>query len=573
MVLTDPRLINIMNNKHLNIIGYVLVIISIYFVISTALGIYNNYSIVPHWDMWTAYFEFYFKTTDQGWSAWWEQHNEHRLVLAKAFFWIDMHYFDGNKILLFTFNLLFSAFLSIALATNYHGVINKKIIYSLIIIFCFSWLQFENYIWAFQSQFFLSYLIPLCSFISLNYYFKKKQEIYLLLSLILGVISSVTMANGVMVLPLLVVMGAFLAIPKRFIFYYFSFSFLVINLYFFDFIKLLDSHISLLGNFNTYVENPDKYGYFYALKQMPLKTIAYYLKYLSGPFSIFLETKPFISIFFGFFILVISIFLCITILIKNFRSNIYHAHNAIVWFSAYLFGTAIITTLGRVYISQDIPTRYLTPSLLIWCCAIILYFSFFKNKKILQLGIILITIPLLALIPNQANTLQEHPFIYLHKVAVVSSLLKVQDEPTQSKAYFNISSLNKIINEHKLSEKSIFSEEYIKNVINLMGSTLDELPEKECMFYIDKHEAIKDGWHRLQGWYYDVTEKTPIAYIINSNNKIVGLIIIGEERADVANHLKNPKAKNTGFIGFISPEANTENLKFISNDCSTAFKL
>jgi hypothetical protein len=46
-------------------------------------------------DMWNGYLGFFTKLSDGDWSAWWGQHNEHRIFLARLFFWFDLFEIDA----------------------------------------------------------------------------------------------------------------------------------------------------------------------------------------------------------------------------------------------------------------------------------------------------------------------------------------------------------------------------------------------------------------------------------------------------------------------------------------------
>src|SRR5690554_6421503 len=161
------------------------------FIISTCLGIYYNYSAVPFWDMWSGYLTFYYQALEQGWQAWWEQHNEHRLVLAKIFFWLDLEFFHGRMILLYVFNYLFSlaafvTFVRVFGRLTGAGRLSLPLLLALPAAFSFSWLQEENYIWAFQSQFHMAYLFPLRSLLLLSIYAATRRLPWFLAAALLG---------------------------------------------------------------------------------------------------------------------------------------------------------------------------------------------------------------------------------------------------------------------------------------------------------------------------------------------------------------------------------------------------
>jgi hypothetical protein len=52
-------------------------------------GVCRAYSPVPFSDMWDGYLHFFMQVSDGDSGAWWRQHNEHRIVLARLLFWIN----------------------------------------------------------------------------------------------------------------------------------------------------------------------------------------------------------------------------------------------------------------------------------------------------------------------------------------------------------------------------------------------------------------------------------------------------------------------------------------------------
>ena len=92
-----------------------LVFIALGYALTTAYGIWQNYSEVPVWDMWNGYLKFYYLSQQEGWPLWFSQHNEHRLALGRIFFWLDMHFFHGNLMFLVAMNFVFSTLLFLTL--------------------------------------------------------------------------------------------------------------------------------------------------------------------------------------------------------------------------------------------------------------------------------------------------------------------------------------------------------------------------------------------------------------------------------------------------------------------------
>jgi hypothetical protein len=66
------------------------------FIVLAIIGTIRDYSPVPTMDMWPGFLNFYLKATAGDWSAWWQAHVSHRIVLSRLFFWLDLRFFGGG---------------------------------------------------------------------------------------------------------------------------------------------------------------------------------------------------------------------------------------------------------------------------------------------------------------------------------------------------------------------------------------------------------------------------------------------------------------------------------------------
>lgn len=139
------------------------------------VGIVRMWDPLPFWDMWDGYLGFWYSLNGGDVSAWWAQHNEHRIILARLFFWIDLAVFRGAGWSLIVANLAagigicatFLAILVARLRESLGGVGRSSTLACLGILvaaFSLSWLAQENWLWGFQIQYLLSVLLPLIAF-------------------------------------------------------------------------------------------------------------------------------------------------------------------------------------------------------------------------------------------------------------------------------------------------------------------------------------------------------------------------------------------------------------------------
>lgn len=161
--------------------------------------------------MWNGTLNFFMRVNEGENAAWWAQHNEHRIVLARLLFWANSKWFNGESWTLIIFNyllvcanvLIFWRIQRDITATEKPTIV-KSLLSLFIAAWLFLWVQYENLTWGFQSQFFLAQLLPLCGLYWLH---KSIVEIHtsrhFLVACGFGLASVGTMANGVLALPVM----------------------------------------------------------------------------------------------------------------------------------------------------------------------------------------------------------------------------------------------------------------------------------------------------------------------------------------------------------------------------------
>ncbi|MDD3502388.1 MAG: hypothetical protein PHE19_08215 [Candidatus Cloacimonetes bacterium] len=528
-------------------------IFSVLFFLTTVIGVYKNYSAVPFWDMWNGYLDFYFRTASEGWSPWWELHNEHRLVLAKIFFWIDLEFFKGTMIILFVLNLVFSALECITFIVILKGLVENhenKLLYiaisGVITILCFSWLQQENYTWAFQSQFHMAYLLPLLSILTLVKSKVENSNFLFLLACILSVFSAVTMANGLLALPIMISLAIFIRMNLKYILTLLIIMLCVYFIYFIDYTRPV-GHPSLLA----------------ILIGNPKAVLRYFLLYLSGPFYGLYEFSPKLSMAMGgFFILGCLWVFKYAIFLRMNNDEKYLKLSGLLAFLVFIGGTALLTSLGRAEYSSNIPSRYMTPAILSWCCLLVIFSAiYYRNvKNNFFVFAALILFPLI-LLPIQEKALATPKHLHEHKIAAVAAALGVHDKKIIDRVYFDMDRLFRIIEPARNQQVSIFNAKYIRDMY-YFGDKFDLNSNKKCNIYIDKVEVIAESPDHLRvlGWAFDKNiRKVPDSIIfVDNTSLVVGFALTGSTRDDVAKVI-DPLALNSGFLGYILSDFNLDN--------------
>lgn len=200
-------------------IALVVVFFVVAFVALTVVGIVRYYSPVPIGDYWEGYLGFYADLREGNYWAWVSQFTEHRPVLPRVLYWLDIQYFGGRSVFLIFANLLMLSGVVVVLVAYLRRVADRNapriLVAATICIIAVSWLQRPNLSSGFYgAQWFMIMLVALLAF----YWLARARERprYFLLALLAGFASAWTMANGILVLPVLVVLAVCIGLqPMR----------------------------------------------------------------------------------------------------------------------------------------------------------------------------------------------------------------------------------------------------------------------------------------------------------------------------------------------------------------------
>jgi hypothetical protein len=535
------------------LLTYYLALFAFFYIVTIVLGIYNYYSPVPFMDMWNGYVEFYTKVVEGDWKVWFSQHNEHRIVLSRILFWIDFYLFDGKIYSLLIGNFLLMA----AIAITFYQFIShlfdqsrvlKVSLTLVVIILTFSWIQAENIVIGFQSQFFLAYLVPLLSFYMLAQYSDTKKSYHFFISVILGALSVLTMGNGIVALPLLIIFGLVLKLPKQKIVIIIAVTIATLYAYNIDYVAPT-SHSSLQ---DMLIQDP---GYFFW----------YILIYLGGPFT----HTSIISFFFkpelfGFVFIASSLFLTY----KAFKSNANGYIFALLIFIAYIGATAFGTAGSRVSLGllQALSGRYMTPALMGWSSLLIIFAYYYAhNPKLKKIFNYLFLFIPLSLLYAQTDAL-EHQGRTVKMQSALALELSINDERIATAVFPYYGPLLKISSDAKRNDLSIFGNPLIKNASLLMGTKIDAISTENLAGSLDDVQIINEDkrYCRVSGWLFDsdLKEISDQSFVVNSDHIIVGYIIGGYKRDDVASAIDSA-AQYSGFVGYLKSDALVDKELFI----------
>ena len=517
------------------------VVISLIVFSTTLWGVYTHFSPVPFWDMWSGYIGFYLRVLENDHSVWLSQHNEHRILISRMLFWLDLEYFKGLGVFLVCVNLV----IQLGTAFVFFAVISKKLkadphktaIYAFIFCLLFSWVQRENFIWAFQSQFLFVFMFSLLSFLNMGRYTADNKNHYLLLSLFFGCCATFSMANGLLVFPLLVVQALLLRTSRLSLATIIAVGITVSIIYFIDYHKPV-RHDSAIQS----------------ILQHPLLVTVFTLTYLGSPF-VFVLGQSYLVTAAGFFFLTAA-GVCLYCIIKKHALD--YVNVTLFIFLLFIVGTAFATASGRIFLGVDgaLANRYATPALMGWITLVLIGFI---NRTILPKACFyiakgcLICIPLL-LLPPQLRAFDNFAgTAFNRKIAVLGVANHQYDSFYFEQICYKQEGLLEIIEQSIDKGISVFSSDWIKYETNQISA--DSIHPEPCMGAIESTEPFQSGSsisYRVKGWAWDPKTQTVPEKIIlvDKEFNVVGYGISGEPRFDITKAIAgNPY--NSGWLAYI----------------------
>lgn len=535
----------------------------IVFLALAVVGGFRSYSPVPFADMLNGHHAFYADILDGQFSAWWAQHNEHRIVLTRLLFWVDHKLFDGTAAFLIVVNyiLMTAIVITYSIILKDKGLSNLPFTTSLLLCWLFLWTQNENLTWGFQSQFFLAQLLPLLAFYFLH---KSKASpsstLFFYLALGMGVLSLGTMANGVITLPLLTLMAIAISLPKQRIIVLCVFSIAGVFLYFSGYASP-KHHGSLLN----------------AVQDHPVTLISYVLTYLGNPFYHTLgkgKAGIIISQVLGA-ILIVS---CGLMAIKTWRHRQTRTLDvSMLFFIAYIGGTALATAGGRAIfgVEQALAERYSTPILMLWASfATVLLPCQLQSLRLRHYAELVFSILFILMLGYQISALRsQRDKLNDREVGALALELQIPDQTQIHHVFPSVDAALHISKQLSERDIGIFGIETYHDLAHMVGKPYqDRSPSTSttCIGFIDVVSPISEDprYIKVQGWAYEPDhnpKETKRWSFLNEHGNAVGFAISGMKRPDVAKSV-SPNALYTGYKGYILSTSLPKTLTLVSPD-------
>lgn len=554
---------NLFNNKPLMM--SVTVLFTFAMIVLAIIGTYRIHSSIFVWDMWGG-LDAFIKIKEGNYSTWWAQHNEHRMLLGRLLFYVYFTLFKGQGPFLIIINYLLivlAVFLLwqilLKLTSTKKVSVYETLMGLLLVAWLFFWIQKENLIMDFQGVFFLAQLLPLCA---IFYLYKSLEQPlnhrYFILSCIFGVSAVGTLANGLMVLPLLTIYA--LITRQRDI----------------RIIILSALSISMIYFYlHGYTKPPHYGGFNIALKEI-IPLIRYTLLYLGNPFQFALGYYQ--VMFMGLTLVIGSIFLVIN---REHHRSPPALTLALGFYIFYIEISAVITAYGRILFgeAQALSSRYTTPTIMAWAVLFVLYspniLASLKTKP--WKSWILLSLLVVIMLPQQLTALKhENESLLNQKMAAFALALEINDTE-QIKKIFPSPKLAKELTEKALKYGISVSNQYpvshLRQQLGMLMPTSSSMRSPLCEGDLKIEKIKKDNRYvRIKGWLYNPMYKlhSQTIRVLDDSNKVIGYAFMGQSRHELFK-LHGKKALLSGYQGYLLLPKKHQSLILDGEECQLTF--
>lgn len=308
----------------------------------------------------------------------WTQHNEHRYFIGNLLAVLDILWFHGKNVSLYIEIFLIRAvqFLVFAWLIRRFTRLSRPVLISLLaFVFyaMFSPLQLENFTWAFQTGFVLVGCAASISFASAAWYAalpveaRRRRSVAFTISVLAALTAELSLANGLLVWPLLLLIGLMLGFSKR------------------DLVILLAAGAAAIALYTVGYHSPSKESNPLASIQEPGAVLKYVVTYLASSWEAGLPNySKFPTVFESLTVVAIlgafgGFFSCL----RNWKRPA--PLRAFLYVNMlFIVGTATLTALGRLKYGygQATSSRYETFALVFWACWAVLGASYLGELRI-----------------------------------------------------------------------------------------------------------------------------------------------------------------------------------------------
>ncbi len=496
-----------------------------------------SWSPAPYWDQWDSLVSGRSLT----WSWLVSQHNEHRLFVPRLIFWLDRWLAAETNVVDFVVNVLIQIGLSLLLAwltlrTSTSDHVSRIWAYGLSFALLFWAVQYENFTWGFQVQFFGVGLAAAATFAVVAV--GPPTGLGAAAALILAGTAVYTLASGIIVPALAVILGVWVGRPRWYL------------------AVLLFGAIGWPASYLWGYVTPEMHSNPTALFSHLDAVILHFLTQVGGPFfSAFggQQQLTVAAVFGG-----VGLFLFVVTSILIFFRPAQSSQRALAMFATYLLGAALLTASGRTRFGaeQALSSRYSTPVVAFWLSTILLLFSTSGFGNRLRYIAIVASVPLaLLVVATETRFAQDGIDYSLRRKLATPALLTGVADPRLDDIVFDrafLASRSVLLS----LRTSVFAQEWTR----LMGESFSEHfavdPNAHCagvFLRAQMTDQARSGWSAtgtaaLEG----SSEGLRRIILVNGDDRIVGYGLGGFDASSVGEEPDLQTSRNW-WIGSFTP--------------------
>jgi hypothetical protein len=533
-------------------IALICLVFALAMISSTLYGVYRSYSPILFMDHWWIVKDYAAVAAGKlSLDILFQQHNEHRILFPRLLMFADFKFTEGSNLLNLTAIFIMQGLHALLLGVLISQLMGftgwrRWAVLGCVFGVMFSALQMVNLNKGFQNSFIGVFLFATSAFWMLstasgrcNKSFRVTCIAWLVFSLVVGVICTFTLANGVLVWPLLLLVAWTRRAP-----------YIVLGL------VLVVGIAADMLYFQDYYSPPGHTNPLEALKK-PGILFSYVAYYLSIPFQ---GPSRDIALILGKVGFIAAVVLgCRAVLLPSTLKST--AESVLLATSLFVILTACVTALGRVDfgLNQALSPRYATPSLIFWVAlfGLALFYSFRAKGQYgkLPMATVLVLIIILsgAIAAQQCSAIGAWRGAKLHLDRAVTALLVgVSDTEAISAALPQTT----IIEAQAKTLRELGLAPFHNQLAQLPGSLLQQhykiADQDSCLGWFDAVNPIpgRQGV-RVRGWAWDQTATTNarLIVIVDKDNVIQGLALSGWNRPDVPKKVNPVQHIEVGWEG------------------------
>lgn len=493
----------------------------------------------PLSDMWSI-IDFWAHPTQSTIHWLWAQHNEHRILLPKLILLLDYRFFGGREA--FALATGFAAQLALLAAllwalramAGMRGALWRSA--AAVAAFClFSTAQWANFMGGFEVSFFFVGLFVTLGILALlsSRRAAKGDWKYAAAAVLAGTAATYSMAHGILVWPILLVVAILHGCRKRIV------------------ALLVTSGAAIAGSYLYHYASPlPQVSPLHSLHH-PLLVVAYVIKYIGAPLD---WGHPALAAVFG----VVGLASAAWALKVAVRDR----HPVVLLFAAlplFVILSAAMTALGRLYLGADqaLSSRYETVALLLWLSLAVLLLRFVSRRSAallvaVQIGLLValaVGAPRLRLhvaiaraAKLQADTASLALLTGVFDQSALASLFPVPAVPWRDLPFL------------KRNHLSLFSS-WLARDLNQPLSAACSLRPPPVWGDLTTLQAVTSPAGpglRVSGWVWDpLRSRAGSQLVFVAGGRIVGYAEIGFSRLDLGKRLGKRSAADAGWVGYI----------------------